>query len=82
MCKKSADACKREHSDCLNGDVCKLKCQNIHQNHCLIPNIIQSTTRSVPGCPGTPSVTWCLTPLTAPSSTPAREMAGEAGSLT
>merc|ERR1719510_416914 len=21
MCKKSADACKREHSDCLNGDV-------------------------------------------------------------
>ena len=32
MCKKSADACKREHSDCLNGDVCKLKCQKYPDN--------------------------------------------------
>ena len=23
MCKKSAAECKQEHTDCLNGDVCK-----------------------------------------------------------
>ena len=79
MCKKSADACKREHSDCLNGDVCKLKCQKYSIQYSLILNIIQSTIKSVPGCPATPSDTWCHTQLTVPSSTPARETAGGAG---
>ena len=82
MCKKSADACKREHSDCLNGDVCKLKCPKYSVQFYLILNIIQSTTRSALECPGTRSATWCRTPLTAPGSTPVRETAGAAGGQT